>query len=198
MRAYTIREMLNTKYIVCKSKNDRGNPGKWRDILAIGSSHIHDLISVDVETLKITHSSLGISDNHELTRVYSEVKEMIDKDPETIRILLNTDESPETFSIPVFFEKDGDILKTFCKELGWPNVTISGEIMYENVYFPDSISAARYSYGTEENRAWSIREWENRISETKEKLKKFEDILELEKARHEKLGRFLDDNRSVG
>jgi hypothetical protein len=35
----------------------------------------------------------------------------------------------------VYYVKDGEVRITYTDAFGWPNTTISGELMYENTYF---------------------------------------------------------------
>lgn len=63
-------------------------------------------------------------------------------DPHELRYLI---ESPDTFerSIPVFtYDHDGNILQNECEELGWPNVTHDGCLMYDT-FVPTEAEAVR-------------------------------------------------------
>ena len=100
--------------------------------ICVGSGYIHDLIVIglDGKLKKRYTSSPGI--NTDLTRYQSEM----DADPAKLAELVA---APDTFKCAkeVYTWEGGDIVKRHCEEYGWPNVTHTGQIMYDNQYSTD-------------------------------------------------------------
>ncbi len=107
------------------------------DGICIGSSFIHNIIviSLDGAILKRYEGA-----NADLARYQGEME----ADQETLRRLIET---PDTFSasIPVFTYDGGAIVEKQCEQLGWPNVTHAGEMMYENTFSPDRDVVVRWA-----------------------------------------------------
>lgn len=108
--------------------------------ICIGSAYVHDIIVVGLD---------GV-----ITRVWSprpgdelaRYQEEISADPAKAKALI---EQPDTFerSITVFTYEGSEIIECACEELGWPNVTHDGRMMYENTFSADRAEVV----------AWAIR-----------------------------------------
>ena len=99
--------------------------------ICIGSPYIHDLIVIGLDG-NIKKRNDGRS-NEDLRRY---LKEM-DSDPEMLKRLVVT---PDTFGeteITVYTYQGGEIVEKKCEEIGWPNVTKDGDLMYENTWSTD-------------------------------------------------------------
>jgi hypothetical protein len=98
----------------------------------IGSSYISSLIVIgSTGEIENRHKEPWKTDK-ELRRYEQEM----DSDPAKLKELI---ESPDTFakSTTVYTYRDADIIEKQCEELGWPNVTHDGEMMYANRFSTD-------------------------------------------------------------
>lgn len=98
--------------------------------ICIGSPYVHDLmiISLDGELLKGPSGTV----NDDLVRYHQEMLE----DPSKLRDLASAEDTFST-SIPVFTYRGAEIIEKQCEELGWPNITHDGAIMYEGMFSTD-------------------------------------------------------------
>lgn len=111
--------------------------------ICIGSGYIHNIITIGMDG-KIKRRDVGYNDD--LRRYLVEM----DADPVNLRQLI---ESKDTFekSITVYTynedpcNQDGGIIEKQCEELGWPNVTHDGKMMYENTFSVDRQTVVRWA-----------------------------------------------------
>lgn len=129
MKVKKLRKLLNdTEYIISNRK----------DYIAVGSEYVHDLISVDKETLKIRYALDTYNEGRkalrhaELVRIWDKLQELINNG-EIHDIINNNDEI--TNPLPVYFIDNGELIETFTEKYGWPNTTIDGTIMHDNVFY---------------------------------------------------------------
>lgn len=96
--------------------------------ICIGSPYIPEIIVIDADG-NITKRD---SSNADLKRYMKEFSENLKK-------LSDLVQQPDEFerSIPVFTYDGGKIIEKQCENLGWPNVTHDGEIMYDNTHSAD-------------------------------------------------------------
>lgn len=104
--------------------------------ICIGSAYIHDIIVVGFDGVITKRDRYG----GELARYQEE----IDADPAKAKALID---QPDAFerSIPVFTYAGAEIIECACEELGWPNVTHDGRMMYENTFSPDRAEVLRWA-----------------------------------------------------
>lgn len=107
--------------------------------ICIGSPYVHALIIISSDGILI--KEYDRTHNDKLMRYQAEMK----ADPAKLRELIAL---PDTFnaSIPVYTYRGAQIIEKRCEELGWPNVTHDGDMMYQNTFFSnreDAIEAAR-------------------------------------------------------
>lgn len=136
MKARYLKHLLNdTGYIVHWSES-RGKKG-----VCIGSPLCHDLLFVDAETLNLRYAldsfhegrkSVAGRSNSELEFIWDKLAELIMSGK--IKEIIREDDKLDN-PIPVYYEKDGHILTAFTDKPGYPNVTSSGILMYENTHF---------------------------------------------------------------
>ncbi len=115
--------------------------------ICIGSPYIPEIISIDPQSgaiIKRYGDTWAINDD--LRRYQSE----FDADPAKLRALVL---APDSFvvTITVYTFADGEVIEAQCEELGWPNVTHAGELMYENVFSADRAKAVRWAQDDAEN-----------------------------------------------
>lgn len=109
------------------------------DGICIGSAYIPGLIVIapngTVET-----SALGLRDNDDLSRLFSELR----ANPAQLRRLIA---EPDTFArdIPVYTYDGATIIEKFCETPGWPNVTHDGEMMYDNAFSTNRDQVVRWA-----------------------------------------------------
>lgn len=144
--------------------------------ILIGSGYIPDIFVISAEG-KLIKRDDG-RHNDDLRRYQRE----FDADPEKLRLLaIDADEAPAV-SIPVFTYEEGEIIEDACEELGWPNVTHTGRLMYENTFSPDRMkvvlwakkSAAHGVEGYGRMIAESIAAHEERLARLREDLARCE------------------------
>lgn len=127
MGTKAIKEKYNIGHIVQKED----------DTIWIGSPYVHDIIGINLDgkltkMYKNRKYDDGWSTNEDLKRYQEEM--IIDQESgELKRLVQLTDDIKEL--ITVFTYKGGKIVKTYCEKYGWPNTTISGELMYDNTFF---------------------------------------------------------------
>ena len=146
--------------------------------ICIGSPYIHDIIIIGIDgEIKKSYTS----SNEKLMRYQKE----FDADPGMLRRMIN---EPDEFkrSISVFTYDGGEIIEKFCEELGWPNITHDGCLMYENTFSTDKSIVIEWAKRNAES---YIKNLEMIIKETEEKLAKQrewlnEEIKNLEKLNH--------------
>ena len=103
--------------------------------LCIGSPYIHNLITITPDDIVTCKS--GIRGNSDLRRYWDDFHDNIEG---LRRIIEQEDRFDRT--IPVYTYADGVVLEKHCEEIGWPNVTHDGLMMYENMFFTDPKKAA--------------------------------------------------------
>ncbi|WP_052730507.1 hypothetical protein [Sphingomonas sp. SRS2] len=88
-------------------------------------------------------------------------QEEIEANPLMAKSLID---QPDTFerSIPVFTYEGADIIECACEELGWPNVTHDGRMMYENSFTPDRAQALRWAIKSARS---GIEAWATNVAE---------------------------------
>lgn len=179
MKARLLTKILNnTGYTV-------NNNEKY---IAVGSPLCHDLIKVDKETLKVKYaldtfhegrkSLEDRNSKNELLFIWDKLHELIANGE--IKDIINGNDEIEN-PLPVFTCDDGVLIETFTDKYGYPNTTISGEIMYENTYFKTKEEAI--SYGIEDC-GYAIKNYERReiellqdLNKVKERLIKYRDLV---------------------
>lgn len=98
--------------------------------ICIGSGYVHDLVTIDPETGKLSENSAFSSF---LPREYPALAAA---SPEYLLRLIK-EKDTFTKSIPVYTYEGDRIIEEHCEEPGWPNVTHLGHLMYENTYSTD-------------------------------------------------------------
>lgn len=104
------------------------------DGICIGSPYVHNIIVIDGEGRIAKEDDRTL--NQDLQRYLSDMK----ADPDKLKQLID---APDIFaaSLPVFTYKGAEIIEKQCEQLGWPNVTHDGQMMYQNMFFADRESA---------------------------------------------------------
>lgn len=118
--------------------------------LCIGSAYVHDIIVVGLDGVITRVWGHRSGDN------LARYEEEISVDPAKAKALLD---QPDTFerSIPVFTYEGAEIIECACEELGWPNVTHDGRMMYENTFSSDRAEVVRWAIRSARSgiEAWS-------------------------------------------
>lgn len=148
--------------------------------ICIGSPYIHNIIVIGLDGVVKKRYESGRT-NEDLRRI----QDTFDADPEKLKELVL---SPDSFdkTIPVYTYDGGDILEKKCEELGWPNVTHDGLMMYENTFSRDKdtvVAWAKRNAGLyAKMAAENVDDAEARLAECRERLNKAEaDRAKLEK-----------------
>ena len=178
MKARLLKQILN---------NTGYNVHNKPDMICIGSPLCSDLISVDKKTLNIKYAldtfregrkCLEVKSNskgeNELLFIWDKLHELIENGQ--LNDIINGDDILEN-PLPIFRVKGGKLIETFTDAYGYPNVTISGELMYENEYFKTKEEALKE--GIEEYEYW-LKHMNNQIIEREKEIsEKRQDIIEL-------------------
>ena len=109
------------------------------DKILIGSPYVSDLLSIDQDCNVIRpHTHLG--EGGDLTRI----RRAMEGDRKKLRELMVT---PDTFGelMTVYTFEDDRIIEKQCEEIGFPNVTTDGELMYDNSHFAKREQAIRHA-----------------------------------------------------
>lgn len=104
------------------------------DGICIGSPYVHDIIVVKDGERDRLKDGYGVRRNlsGDLGRIVAEM----DADPFKLAELALCQDVFEQ-SILVYTWEGGGVIEKRCEELGWPNVTHDGLLMYENRFSPD-------------------------------------------------------------
>lgn len=140
--------------------------------ICIGSPYIPDIIIIGLDGAVKKRYESGCT-NEDLRRI----QDAFDVDPEKLKELVL---SPDIFDreITVYTYEGGDILEKKCEELGWPNITHDGLMMYENTFSDDKAKVVAWAKENANLYVKSAREnaadAERRLQECKERLAKTE------------------------
>ena len=125
----TITTHYDIKHIVQERTNDQ-----WGRCILIGSPYISGIIVIRKADGKIVkgYDYESVSCNEDLQRYQAALL----KDAEN-GTLLKLIQQPDNFenSLPVYTYNKWRVEKHWCEERGYPNVTFTGELMYENTFF---------------------------------------------------------------
>lgn len=152
--------------------------------LCIGSSYVHNLISVTPSGEVSTE--LFPTQNPELNRYYKEITSNKEKFVELLHIVDKFD-----VSLPIYTYSNGQVIKKFCEEYGWPNVTHDGEMIYENTFFKKKAQAAAYGKKDEES---NLRFLSEHLVKQKNDLDKLMNDIAESKLRLDKLNTMFKGN----
>jgi hypothetical protein len=122
----TLKEHYRIKHYVCVTTQG----------ICIGSGYVHDLIVVSMEgTLKKVRQD---SVNEDINRYQAEMV----ADPAKLKEVVL---AKDTFAraLTVYTYDGGKIIENKCEELGWPNVTHDGCMMYANTFSEDKLKVVR-------------------------------------------------------
>lgn len=178
MKSRLLKQILN---------NTGYNVHNKPDMICIGSPLCSDLISVDKKTLNVKYAldtwregrkSLDGKSNskgeNELLFIWDKLHELIENGD--INDIINGDDILEN-PLPIYTVKDGKLIETYTDAYSYPNVTISGELMYENEYFKTKEEAIKE--GIKEYEYYENNLKEQIIESEKEIFKKREKAIEL-------------------
>lgn len=109
--------------------------------ICIGSPYIHNIIVVGRDGL--IKKEMASTSNDDLVRYAREFR----ANPERLRTLI---EAPDVFGplTTVYTWDGGNILAKQCEEIGYPNVTTDGQLMFNNAFSTDRSKVL----------AWAIRD----------------------------------------
>jgi len=194
MKTHALKKRLDTKYSVSREIDFQTK----REKLCIGSAYCHDFISLFTDDLSFRFAMDTFSEGEkyilkregEISAAYLKLKDMV-----TSGEIKEYLEGNDNGKIPVYYEEYGNIIETHCTEIGWPNTTNDGTLMYNNTHFSDPVRCAEYFYGDEESREWVLNDMQGRVQQKKDELKKAENRLAEEIERFARLKRFLEGGR---
>jgi hypothetical protein len=101
------------------------------DNICIGSTYISEIMVINQDGMIIKGREPQRA-NADLNRIITEM--MIDEASGKLKELVQCEDSFENVT-PVYTFRNGKVLKQFCEVEGWPNITTTGEMMYENTHF---------------------------------------------------------------
>ncbi|WP_334182084.1 hypothetical protein [Novosphingobium sp.] len=135
--------------------------------ICIGSPYIHDIIVISLDgvlTKTDGEDRWGKSINADIDRYQNEMRE----DPELLARLVA---QPDTFerSIPVYTYEGAEIVECACEEVGYPNVTHDGRMMFENTFSADRDQVVKWAA---RNARASVEGWSDRVDECTRQLAK--------------------------
>lgn len=124
----TLKEQFGIKHIVQVSNG----------CICIGSGFVQDLVTINLIT------GLVSEDRAFPNFLPEEYPSLHSASPEMILAAINAKDDFSA-SIPVFTYSGSTIIEKQCEQLGWPNVTHDGEIMYENMFSVDRDQVVRWA-----------------------------------------------------
>ena len=184
MKARILKALLNnTGYTVHQTMHSQQAHEPWRKVIAIGSPMCSTLITMDMKTFKLRYAldtfnrGRDAIDHEELGFIWDKLESLAETG-EIKSIIAGQDELKNP--LPVFSYKAGKIVESTTDEYGWPNVTVDGTLMYENVWFKTYAEALKYGL---KNAEYAVKDWERNVSRRQEELA--EGLAELAKAREQ-------------
>ena len=124
--------------------------------ICIGSSYIHNIIVIGHDgTIKKRYDSGRSNDN--LRRYQMEM----DDDPIKLKELVISDDVFPPQSFTVYTYSGSKIIEKQCEEIGWPNVTHDGLIMYENTFSTDRAEVVAWAV---RNAECGVKCWQDRLA----------------------------------
>lgn len=149
------------------------------DEIHIGSGYVSDLVRIKL-------SSGNIAENRTFRGfLYDKYPLLAEATPEEV---LDAIQAEDHFSnsIPVYTYDKGVIIKKYCEELGWPNTTHDGDVMYENMFSTDEAEVV----------AWAKRDSARQVEVSKEQIQRLRDqIKEWEERMQEGLDEKVELDR---
>ena len=152
-----LKEKYRIDHTVCRTEKG----------ICIGSDYIHDIIVINDEgkflkKYKNENYNDGWSTNEKLKRYQEEM--LADEATGDLKKLI---EEPDVYGelFPVFTIKKGKLVETSCEKYGWPNLTVEGELMYENTFFKTKAKVVKYGIG-------ECKGWIKMLDERKQELEK--------------------------
>lgn len=146
--------------------------------ICIGSPYIHNIIVIGADG-KIKKRYESGRTNEELRRIQAE----IDAAPEMLRKLVLTADSFEK-AVTVYTYESGEIIECKCEELGYPNVTHAGVLMYENTFSADKAQVVAWA---KQNAELGVKIGRERIQDAERDLARQREYLVREEAALAKL-----------
>lgn len=144
-------------------------------VIHIGSGFVSKLVGIDMQT-----GAILVNDTFSgfLAQNYPAILNSTNEE----RLALIQIKDQFSQAIPVYTSCNGHIIEKQCEELGYPNVTHDGEIMFENTHYgnkADAVESARIDLHYRiENYEESVADLEAKLAEKKEKLAESKKILE--------------------
>jgi len=147
--------------------------------ICIGSPYIHNIIVIGSDGKVKKKYDSGRS-NEDLRRIQDEM----DADPAMLHKMVLTADTFEK-SITVYTYAGGEIIECKCEELGWPNVTHGGSMMFENTFSADKAQVVQWAKRNAElgvkYAIESVEDAEKQLAERRNRLAKNEsDLAKLE------------------
>lgn len=155
--------------------------GIYEGHICIGSPYIHDIIRINTDGKIVKEYGDSWAQNEDLLRYMKEMK----ADQAKLKELID---APDTFqkSIKVYTYDGAEIIEKECEEVGWPNVTHDGLVMFENTFSTNREQVVKWARRSLESGI----EWrENRIAEQEQDLKNSQTELAKDKAELELLNK---------
>jgi hypothetical protein len=144
-------------------------------IIHIGSAFVSKLVGIDMQT-----GAILVNDTFSgfLAQYYPNI--LNSSDEERLALIQIKDQFTQT--IPVYTSCNGQIIEKQCEALGFPNVTLDGEIMYNNTHYANKADAVEYTrknlHYRIENYKESVADLEAKLAEKKGKLAESKKIME--------------------
>lgn len=102
-----------------------------KGVVHVGSPMLPSLFGISLDGKDLTVWKPLVLQGSQLEALYNRIsaeREMVE------RLLVGPDTFENT-QVVYTFDNDGNILAVECEEFGWPNLTVAGELMYENTHF---------------------------------------------------------------
>jgi len=141
------------------------------DQVKIGSGYVSDLALVDMKTGRLTRK-------YGWERSLEEYGALLTASPEKILSLLS---EPDQFerNLPVYIVSDAKVIEEYCEAPGYPNLTHSGRLMYENTTFLDREEADQCAL---KSLGYRIKTWSERKEQLSNEIDEIETEIALAKA----------------
>jgi len=136
MKARELQKYLNTSRTVHETK----------DNICVASAICHKLITIDKKTLKLKYALDAFNEGREslkddeLLSIWDKLQGLIDSGK--IKYYIDGVDKIDK-KLPVYWCDNGILKEDFTEKYGWPNVTQSGELMYDNTHFKTSREAIK-------------------------------------------------------
>ena len=115
--------------------------------ICIASPSIPDLMVIGMDgAIKFLHFFTYLPGGRDLNPDFHRYQTEMEADPQKLNALIaEPDRFEKSMTVYTYDDDEGEIVEKQCEEIGWPNVTHDGELMYEKTFSTDRRQVVRWA-----------------------------------------------------